>query len=496
MSTITKINHLGTSKLVQLIKTLSAKELKELKDWLESPWCKTNKYHLPFYELLYQAAPKFEAVSLLKTSIFKQLYEGKNYNNAIFNNLILSLTKEVQRYLAFLFSHQSKEEQPQFLRKYLLERNAIALYETETQTQIKKLKKQPAKSAKDYLLLNRLHQELYFQPSSKFRYKNEAPHLVVANDYLDAFYLLEKYKYLHESKARTKILKTEGNGILKENLPLLEDLQNHLALDAVPLYIFRLQNKQEVNLKDYTHFKELYLKAFPKLPYTLQQSFLVFCINDAIYLDVVGYPNAMEELFNWYKVGLSNHLLVEHGTINKGTFNNIILTACHVEQDAFLKEFIENYWTKLPAIIRKEAYQWSQAQLALVLGAYEQVIAQFGKWLPKDKLYAIQSKITLLKANFKLVLLKEDVLQTFVAHCQAFEKYMQRNTLFAPEKTTAYVKYIQYVRKMAVMSYALKRKQQWKKLELAIEQEPLLIGKSWLKKELNQLKGNKSITKD
>jgi len=233
---IIKVNHLANSKLIRLIKILSAKELKELKDWLASPWCKKNKYYLPFYAIICQAAPKFAEESLLKETVFEQLYKDKNYKNAIFNNLILSLTKEVQRYLSFLYSQQSKEEQSQLFRKALLDRNAIALYETTAQSQIKQVALQSAKSAEDYLRLNRLHQELYFQPSGHFRYQEDAPHLVAANEYLDAFYLLEKYKYLHESAARTKILKITKPSLLQVDIALLEELQCQLALEVVPLY--------------------------------------------------------------------------------------------------------------------------------------------------------------------------------------------------------------------------------------------------------------------
>jgi len=480
--TITKINHLGNSKLIQLIKTLSTKELKELKDWLASPWCKKNKYYLPFYEILYQAAPKFSVDSLLKIPIFDQLYEGKSYNNAIFNNLILSLTKEVQSYVAFLYSHTSKKEQPQLLRKYFLERNAIVLYEATTKSQLKKLEQQAAKDAEDYLLINRLHQEFYFQPSGHVRYQVDSPHLVAANGSLDAFYLLEKYKYLHESAARTKIVHLATPSLLQTDITLLAELQRQLALEAVPLYKIRLENTKE-QLEAYLHFKELYLEVFPKLSYAHQQSFLVFCINDAIHLDIRGYPKAMEELFDWYQRGLKNGLLLQQGKINEATYNNIILTACYVDKKSFLIEFIDNYSSKLPATIRKEAALWAQAQLAVAQGKYKRVINQYANWLPKDKRYALQTKITLLKANYKLATEEDDFKDDFDKYCAAFEQYIRRSNLYTADKRLAYLKFIQYVRRLAARQYDKKGKIL---LERAIEKEPLLIGKGWLKKELNR----------
>jgi len=100
VATIIKKNHLGGSKLVQLIQTLTPKELRELKNWLASPWSKNSKYYLPFYKIIAKAAPSFTSDTLIKKRVYKSLYGEGPYQEGIFNNLIRALTKEVQQYLA------------------------------------------------------------------------------------------------------------------------------------------------------------------------------------------------------------------------------------------------------------------------------------------------------------------------------------------------------------------------------------------------------------
>ena len=488
MSSIIDKNSLSNSKLILLLQTLSTKELKELKIWLSSPWSKKNKYYVPFFELLLSEAPSFSGEALVKKVIYKQLYKNKPYDNYIFNNLIRELSKEIQSYIAFLGVKQSSREQELVVRKFYLARNATDLYETLTSSINKKLDKQTGKSAEDYLYLNRLHQEIYFQASGHHRYKIDAPNLVAADEALDAFYLLEKYNYWHEAVARTKILKIEIHPLLTFDLPLLDRLQTRLRLDAIPLYQLRLQRNASLNWKIYLDFKKAFLKVFSNLSFFHQQSFLIFCINDVIQLEQMGHATALEDLLEWYQLGLSNDLLMEHGYLNENAFNNVILTASHLERADFLVGFIQEYGKKLPNTIKKDAYKWALAQLAFIQGDYPTVNKAFIDWLPKDKRYTIQAKITLLKANFKEALASKDLLKSFEDSCLAFEKYFHRNELYADDKNTSCLKFVQYARKIVHNKHNKISYKKWTTLIKAIEKEPLMLGKRWLKKEVDLIK--------
>jgi len=428
-----KKNHLGNSKLVQLLKTLSPKELKKLKNHLSSAWCKKNKYYLPLYERLLQTAPTFSGETLEKEKVYQYLYKKKPYNNLLFNNLLLALTKEVQNYIAFLM-----------------------------------VQAQTGKSAVEYLQLNRLHQEAYFQASGQYRYQQEVPHLETANEALDAFYLLEKYKYYLEATARAKILKMPTPASFTVDNLLLQSLQNKLALEAITLYQLRVSQPTTITWEVYQQFKTSCLTAFPNLSLQLQQTFLILCINDVVQLDRMGHPLAMEELFGWYQIGLANECLMEHGYLDEAAYNNIVLVA---EQ-------------KLPAPIRQDVHKWALAQLALQQGRYEEVRQAFVAWLPKEKKHAIQARVTLLKAHFKLAIADKVLLKNFEAACAAFKVYMRRDKLYTVDKNLSYLKFIQYAKKIVNYQHQPIRPKNWDLIEKALEQEPVLAGKRWLKKEL------------
>ena len=198
----------------------------------------------------------------------------------------------------------------------------------------------------------------------------------------------------------------------------------------------------------------------------------------------MGHPLAMEELFGWYQIGLANECLMEHGYLDEAAYNNIVLVACHLDKLPFLVDFINNYEQKLPAPIRQDVHKWALAQLALQQGRYEEVRQAFVAWLPKEKKHAIQARVTLLKAHFKLAIADKVLLKNFEAACAAFKVYMRRDKLYTVDKNLSYLKFIQYAKKIVNYQHQPIWPKNWDLIEKALEQEPVLAGKRWLKKEL------------
>jgi len=481
------LKHLTDSKLIRLLKLLSDKAFREFEYWLTAPWSQKNKYFLPLYKIIAQAAPNFLSDDLGKEKVYTELYAKKDYNNRIFNNLLLAFTKEVENYLAQLQLIQDDGLKQQLLGNVLLAHNEVKLFEATTQQYIQKLEKKEAKSTADHLLLHQLNESIYFQSSGHHRYQSEAPTLAAANAQLDAFYLLKKFKFLQEITARIKILQAAQEQVDDTLLVLITKLQTTVKLPALALYDYRLNQQKALDWDSYKQFKQLYTAAFPQLHFSFQQLFLFCCINDATALYSKGISKGINELNEWYQFGFKHQLLLQNDSISEVTYNNIILVTCHVGTPTFIRNFITTYKDKLSPAIQEEAYRWSIAQLDYVLGNYEQTFEQLIEWLPKNDLYAIQAKITLLKANFKLVLMNASHKDQFNSHCLAFEKYIKRNRLYSEDRSASYLKYIQYTRKICQKYYQTSKAPKWESLLQAIEREPILFGKRWLQEEIGLL---------
>ena len=486
LRTITKKNNLIKSKLLTIIQSFSANELIGLEHWLAAPWCTSNKYYAPLCSILLAAAPSFAPEDLFKEIIFKQLYGAKQkYNAGIFNNLLLFFTKEVENYLSMLELQKAAEQQQVLTAQYFSDRKIEGLAVKRNKQSITSIEKKSIKTDTDFLLLHNLYKKQYAIKGGSSS-KEGMDDLLAASNALDAYYLLNKYQCWHESHARRKILKTGENLDFFIDPNALRRLQNELSLPAIDLYDLRLRKHKRITEQSYFEFKEQYLANYDLLPFSLQQAFRIFCVNDAIYLDQKGFANAMQEVFYWYQFGLEKELIILEGRITTATFNNIILLACRLEKIDFLKNFIEEYKDKLPPSTKVEAYSWAMSQLAYELADYDAVLDQYKNWLPKHPHLTIQAKVTLLKTFVQLAIEKKINQKQFEDHCLAFEKYIKRNKLYAKEKSTAYLKFIQFARKI-VISHR-KPKSIWKILEQAIEVEPFLVGKYWLEKQIATLK--------
>lgn len=475
---------LKESKLIEILSILSKKEFKELGPWLQSPWGSSNKHLFPFYQIIQQSAPKVGATTLQKEAVFKQLFPKKKYNNRTFNNLILAFTKEVENYLSHLQFKEEKQQKQLLLGKAFMSRKRIDYFEESHQKLIGQIEKKEEKSANDYLLLKQLYHELYFQASAHHRYDPDTLFLEQCMSNLDAYYLLERYSYLHEQVSREKILKLPINEKNEEIATFLGDLQDYLQLPVAGLYGFRIKTNLVHDWNDYLIFKRLFLTHHVKLPFDLQQTFLFCCLNDAVDFNSKGEESAIRELYDWYVFGLEHGLLLQNEMITSITYNNIVLTACYVQQHDFLAQFIEEYGQRLPKKIQTSAKRWANAQLQCALGNYDKVTEDLKDWKPKDKSFAIQAKATLLKANFKLYLEDPSLLNLFNSYCLSFEKYIKRNQLYSKHRSTAYLKFIQLIRRLAHLAYKEINDREWSKFLKEINNESVLFGKIWLVTEI------------
>lgn len=493
MNTIPKIIHIANSKLIASLQLLSAKEFKELEYWLQSPWCKQHKKILLFYQILQKITPDYAPENLIKEDLCALLSKNKTINNKTFNNLLSEFTKQVESYLAHLHFQKNKTLQQRSLVTELLERKQVFYFEKSAQNLIQQLEKKTTKSAEDAFLLHQLYQQLYFQPSEHRRYQPKAEELSKSAIYLDTYYLLTKLKYAHENQSRVNILKEALHLEKEAETVYLFALQQKLKLPAAALYQFRLTKNTTTNWQDYLAFKDLYLNCFSQLHSSLQQVFLYCCINSVVALNSQGQPNTIQALFEWYQFGLQQGLLMQMDIISSITYNNIILTACHLNETAFLLDFVEVYQHKLPENIQKDALIWSKAHVAYILGDYETAVDTLKDATPEQTLYAIQIKSTLLKANFRWALVDATQGFRFNKYCLAFEKYIHRNDLYSKDRSIAILKYIQYTRRMVSLYHSTTEVKKWRQLLATIHTEPILFGKRWLKKEMERLMKEKGI---
>jgi len=71
------------SKLIELLKTFSTKELRECGDFVQSPFFNYNEEVVLFYNHLRKLAPNFSAKKTERETVYKSLFPKKRYDESI-----------------------------------------------------------------------------------------------------------------------------------------------------------------------------------------------------------------------------------------------------------------------------------------------------------------------------------------------------------------------------------------------------------------------------
>ena len=494
------MTHFRDSKLATLLRLLAADEWRKFQLWLDSPWANTNKHLQVLGRLLEKEAPDFEAARCEKKALFSKLFPRKEYDNRIMNNLLTEMSRQVERFLVHHKLNQDPQAADEELRKELLERQHPVLFEEITLRLIQQMEAKTVLSAAEHLQLALWYRELYFQPHEHLRYRREALALEKADLHLDAFYALRKSQILHENRDRNNILKLDG--LVQVEPQLLDHLYSKLSLPALQLYQKRLSRPADWGWSDFVDFREHFFQVFDALPRDLQRDFLFFCLNDATVLMTRGEAGARSEIFQLYRLGLQERLVVEKEQMTLITFNNVILIASHLGEKEYIAQFIPQYYQMLRPDLQEEALLWAKGQLAYVNGQFDTCIEMLRDHRFADEILSIQARVTLLKANLDLVLVDSSHFDRFLSYCHAFEKYLQRNKVHSKERTQSYIRWIQYTRKLAELSHQQQASvSNLSNVLVQIQGEGNLFGKPWLEQAVNRLlpgsnkteRGNRSV---
>lgn len=85
--------------VIQIISSFSAEEVKEFEKVVRSPYFGGSNYLVKFWNEIKKAYPEFDENKIARERIFKKLYPGKKYDDAVIRKLSSNLLKMAEKYL-------------------------------------------------------------------------------------------------------------------------------------------------------------------------------------------------------------------------------------------------------------------------------------------------------------------------------------------------------------------------------------------------------------
>ncbi len=480
-------------KLPTLLKSLQKEEYKEFEKFLHSPFFKSSEQYLMFFRYLCKQHPSLVVEKADLEEAYLQCFGDKTYSLQKLYNLLSGLAHQVEQYLTIKMVMASKNGQENPIHQWLLvralgERNMGAYFRAEAKRIISEIEGRTVKSLEDYLLLQRMHHIVYFNPDTP-KHQEQQPALQQVLDNLDVFYYVAKLRYAAEMKARERIIDA------KYELPMLQAVlgrtadtnltDKHPLLDAynklIRLYL------EGITEEGFRALKVLFETKLALLPKSDQQALLLHLINMGISLGERNLEmNA--DMLALYKLTIEADALLVGGRITHVTFANIVACAALCKDFVWAKTFVQNYSLYLEDSKREATVALSNAFLHYSMGQLDLAQERLSQSVFTTPSFDVVGRGLLLKIAFERYMNEGKDYEFLTGHMLAFEKFVMAKP-FTPDKKEAQLNCIRFARKLALVKFEklVVPAEEKKKLRSKLDELQPVVSKKWLAEKIESL---------
>ncbi len=480
-------------KLLILLKSLQPEEQKDFEKFLQSPFFKASEQYLKFFRHLCKQHPLFDLGKAELQAAYRHCFGPQSLTESKLHNLSSGLSRQLEQYLVVRMVIAPDDGNDllihnQLLVKSLGMRNLGTYFRIEAQELIEETADRPVKGSDDYLALHQIQHQIYYNPDTP-KYTEHPPHLQLSSGHLDLYYCTSKLRYAAEMKARERILD------VRYEMPLLEavlahtaspDLQNAHPLLAVyhRLVNLYLQGVDEPGFRD---LMQVYTDKHHFLPRVDRTLLLRHLINCGISLNTRNVP-IEPELLSLYKLAIETDTLLDGKRLTDSSFINVVHLAGLRKEYDWAKAFIARFSPYLEESKRQPSIDLAMASLYYVEGKLDEAQERLNYNIFHIPNFEIHGRMLLIKIVFDRYLINGTDYDFLTAQLKAFERYGQLKQMTA-EKKDAYINWVRYLRKLAVVKFEMVEVTASKKAALRKKLEHLqpLASKKWLEEKIDAL---------
>lgn len=461
------------------MRTLSQQEMRQLDEFLYSPFFNKNQTIQSLFEILKQYYPLFESPEIERTKLFKSIYGDESYEEQKLRYLMTDLTKHIEEYLCYkAINGEELFKMHLLLYTYRMRKLEKPFYST-IKVAEKMLIDWPRRDVSHAFYEYLIEEDKYKFESDRKEHLLKTNLQKVVND-LDKYYILNKMRYSAE------IINNKNVVALNYHLFLYEEIMNHLRnnpLNNVPAakiyyYVILTLNEPE-NIQHYRNLlngldehKNIFGKDELFDLYVYAKNFCVRKINQ-------GYTEYIKELFELYKIILTNKIIFKDGGLSQFDYKNIVYLGLRVNELDWVQNFIIKYNDFLDAKLRKNAYTYNMASYHYFMNNFDEALTLLRSVEFSDIYYHLDSKSLLLKIYYE-----QEASEPFFSLVEAFKVYIKRNALIPASQKNTYYNMIKYVTKL--YKWKLNPKKNLKELEDEIESTKPLADINWIRKKIEE----------
>ncbi|MBL7806459.1 MAG: hypothetical protein JNN28_01510 [Saprospiraceae bacterium] len=464
------------SVLLEIIRSLDKKEIRELNKWLQSPAHNQRQDVVRLFDFLVKNLPNGDEAAE-KARAWKYVFPGEAFDDAYLRQVMYFLLKAIEDYLVFVdFSNRKIQYQLSLSRIYR-ERKLDKAYRQSFRSGKESLEAQPLRD-NDYLYYKFLFEKEY---SLLPVVKNASANLQETANTLEKWFLAEKLHISYAMLAHRSVYKTVTyeEGMLKQILDYCEK-EGVLDEPAIAVYYYAylaLTNPSE----------ELY---FDKLEPLIQQLEGLFTLSEfrTIYVAAINYCvpkinqgklDFSKRAFDLYRNGLKSGVLLENGLVSRYTFGNAVGAALRLREFGWAEKFMEDFQHHLDEKERNSIVNFNQSRVYFEKGDYSQAQRLLTQFEYDDVHLNIIAKTMLLKIYFET-----DEYDTFESLLESLRTYLQRKETLDATRKASYKNMISLMKKLLQLNI-FSRAQKETFRELVVKTNPL-AERDWFLRQLDR----------
>ncbi|MBK9336670.1 MAG: hypothetical protein IPM98_08765 [Lewinellaceae bacterium] len=465
------------SVLIEIVRSLSRKEVRDMHKWLLSPAHNQREDVIRLFDFLNKHLTGDGDEAVEKSRVWKAVFPDEPYDDARMRQVMYFLLKAIEEYLVFEDSAADQARYLGALTKIYRSRKLDKAYRQAYRQGRDYLEKQPLRNG--YYLMH-----AYFFDLEEYNHRlpisqNTPVNLQESADALEKWFLAEKMRIACAMIAHRNVFQKINYepGLLNEALAYVQrkELLDEPAIASFYYAYLAITNPAEESYFD--QLEKLLHNEIGRFDPSEARVLYIAAINYCVAKINQGRTDFARRAFLFYRTGSETGVLLDNNSISRYTFGNAVVSALRIHEFDWAERFIEKFQFYLEEKERESMVHFNLARLYFEKGEYGKAQQLLTKFEYDDMLLNLVAKTMLLKIYYE-----ESEFSAYESLLESMRTYLQRKEAISPNHRTLYKNFLSIMRKLMHLNpYSKVQKDKFR--ALVVDTNPLLE-KEWLLKQV------------
>ncbi len=469
------------SQLIQILHTLSKKEIRDLKKWLRSPFHNQREDVIDLFDYCFTRDYLEREEKLVKEVVFEKIFPNEEYDDAKIRQTIYFFTKSLEAFL--IYNELSKDDTYNdiLLAKTYKERKLFKYVDRTLNSIERKFEKPIPIGGKYYWNKYLFEYEKYSVYTETKPISEKIAQLQSTVNSLDHFFMVEQLR-----NVCSLLLNTE-KAYSKDVAPLLEEISNivdegvHQDSPMLMIYYSLFKVLKTKDDEQFFLLKKHLLFFINRFSFKEKKDMILIVLNYCINKMNRGDKKYIREAFELNKLGLKEDIFINNELLDPYTFRNITSIALHLKEFDWTEKFINKYSNFLHKKYKNSFSNFGLGSLYFMTKDYKKSMQHLAMYEHDDIMLNLNSKSMLLRMYYEL-----DELNALESLLESFKAYLKRKKGISETYVLVYGNLIKYTKKLVRVNPYDKQKKE--KLHKEILDAKPMINKEWFLEQLQAMK--------